>query len=171
VTLRRVLLTVCFPGLTVPEEGSEASDFVDDELSILLSTVSGKLNYAHGVTWDKERECLWALGDCLYRINFAEGKLTIKKRIELPNGKNGATGHDLFPLREEAKLLVSNNAKLFLFDIETEKFETVSELRGIKSASQHLDGTIWITDTAKPKEGGSGGRRQEAGKRRIRRAS
>jgi hypothetical protein len=107
-----------------------------------------KLPYAHGVTWDKDRKCLWALGDFLYRIDFAEGKLTIKKKFELPLSP---TGHDLFPLRQEAKLLVSNNSALFLFDIATEKFETLSELGGIKSASQHVDGTIWITDPAKLK--------------------
>ncbi len=104
-----------------------------------------KLPYAHGVTWDKKRMCLWALGESLYRINFAEGKLTIEKKIELPLSP---TGHDLFPLREKEKLLVSNNSALFLFDIEKEKFETVSELKEIKSASQHLDGSIWITDPA-----------------------
>ena len=104
-----------------------------------------KVPYAHGVTWDKKRMCLWALGDLLYRINVAEGKLTIEKKFPLPLSP---TGHDLFPLRGKEKLLVSNNLALFLFDIETEEFETVSELRGIKSASQHLDGTIWITDPA-----------------------
>ena len=107
-----------------------------------------KLPYAHGVTWDKERKCLWALGDFLYQINVAERKLTIKKKFELPLSP---TGHDLFPLRKEAKLLVSNNSALFLFDIATEKFEMVSELTGIKSASQHADGTIWITDPAELK--------------------
>jgi len=107
-----------------------------------------KLPYAHGVTWDKKRKCLWALGDLLYRIDHAGGKLTIKKKIKLPLSP---TGHDLFPLRTEAKLLVSNNVALFVFDIKTEQFETVSELKGIKSASQHLDGTICITDPAKLK--------------------
>jgi hypothetical protein len=41
-------------------------------------------------------------------------------------------GHDLFPLRKEAKLLVSKHA-LFLFDIATEKFEVVAELAGRSS--------------------------------------
>lgn len=107
-----------------------------------------KMPYAHGVTWDKQRKCLWALGDFLYQINFAENKLTIKKKFELPLSP---TGHDLFPLRKEAKLLVSNNDALFLFDIATEKFELLSELKGIKSASQYFDGTIWVTDPAKSK--------------------
>lgn len=111
-----------------------------------------KLPRAHGVTWDKERKCLWALGDFLYRINFTDDKLTIEKKIELPLSP---TGHDLFPLREEAKLLVSNHSALFLFDIATEKFEIVSELRGIKSASQHADGSIWITDPSKLKDAAS----------------
>lgn len=110
-----------------------------------------KLPYAHGLTWDKERQCLWAVGDFLYRIKFAEGELTIGKKFPLPQSP---TGHDLFPLRKEAKLLVSNNEALFLFEISTEKFELVSNLREIKSASEHRDGTIWVTDP-KELEGGA----------------
>jgi hypothetical protein len=121
-----------------------------------------KLPYAHGVTWDKARKCLWALGDFLYRLNFAEGKLTIEKKFKLPLSP---TGHDLFPQREEAKLLVSNNLALFLFDISTEKFEMVSELKEIKSASQDHDGTIWVTD---PKELEGGARWQSDSILRVR---
>jgi hypothetical protein len=70
------------------------------------------------------------------RIKFAEGKLTIEKKFPLPQSP---TGHDLFPLRKEAKLLVSNNEALFLFEISTEKFELVSDLKGIKSfASEYI---------------------------------
>ena len=111
-----------------------------------------KLPYAHGVTWDKKRKCLWALGDFLYKLNYRDGKLNIVKKFVLPLSP---TGHDLFPLRNEDKLLVSNNPALFLFDIATEKFETISELKEIKSASQHLDGTIWATDPAELKGGAS----------------
>lgn len=50
------------------------------------------------------------------------------------------------PLRDERKLLVSNNDALYLFDIETQKVELVSDLRAIKCASQHLDGTLWASD-------------------------
>lgn len=99
-----------------------------------------KLPYAHGVTWDKARECLWAVGDFLYRLKVTESKLIIEQQFELPRSP---TGHELFPLREEAKLLVSNEDALFLFDIAAETVETVSEVKEIKSVSQHLDGTIW----------------------------
>ncbi len=108
--------------------------------------VDHKLPYAHGVTWDKERKCLWVLGDCLYRFNYTEGKLSLARKFKLPLSP---TGHDLFPLRKESKLLVSNNDGLFLFDIKKEEFETVSELKGIKSASQHSDGSIWVSDPKK----------------------
>ncbi len=43
---------------------------------------------------------------------------------------------------------MSNNDALFLFDISTSKFETISTLEGIKSASQHIDGTLWVSDPA-----------------------
>jgi len=103
------------------------------------------LPYAHGVTWDRARNQLWALGDLLYRLNYEEGALRIEKSYPLPLSP---TGHELFPLRSESKLLVSNNDALFLFDISTSKFETISTLEGIKSASQHIDGTLWVTDPA-----------------------
>lgn len=102
------------------------------------------LPYAHGVTWDKKRKCLWAVGDFLYRLSYKDGKLDVEKKYQLPISP---TGHDLFPLQSEAKLLVSNNEALFLFDIAREKFEKTSELKGIKSASQHLDGSLWASDT------------------------
>lgn len=101
------------------------------------------LPYAHGVTWDKERKCLWVLGDLLYRFGYTGGKLALNRSFELPLSP---TGHDLFPLRDGAKLLVSNNDALFLFDIATEKFETISEMKQIKSASQHFDGSIWVSE-------------------------
>jgi hypothetical protein len=102
-----------------------------------------ELPYAHGVTWDKARNCLWILGDCLYRFDYTKGKLSLDRKFPLPGTP---TGHDLFPLREESKLLVSNNEALFLFDIAKKEFETVSELEGIKSASQHSDGSIWVSE-------------------------
>ncbi|MGI9242639.1 MAG: DUF6528 family protein [Verrucomicrobiales bacterium] len=104
-----------------------------------------KLPYAHGVTWDRARQCLWALGDLLYKIHYEDDSLRVEETFELPLSP---TGHDLFPLREDPQLLVSNNDALFLFDITSSKFEPVSSLEGIKSASQHLDGTLWVTDPA-----------------------
>jgi len=112
-----------------------ADDFVDLELP-----------YAHGVTWDKARQCLWALGDCLYLFDYSDGALSLVDKIELPLSP---TGHDIFPLRDEAKLLVSNNDALFLFDIATQQFETVSELKFTKSASQHIDGSLWVSEPKK----------------------
>lgn len=101
------------------------------------------LPYAHGVVWDKARNRLWALGDSLYRLEYTDGKLTVEKKFTLPKSP---TGHDLFPFRDEATLLVSNNDELYSFDVETERFEAVSELPFIKSVSQHIDGSIWATE-------------------------
>ena len=109
-----------------------AEDFTDTELP-----------YAHGVTWDKERSLLWALGDKLYAFRYDSGELVIEETIELPDSP---TGHDLFPLRSEPKLLVSNNDALYLFDIPSFSFEKISDLGEIKSVSQHIDGTLWATD-------------------------
>lgn len=120
---------------------SSAKEFVDIDLP-----------YAHGVTWDKQRNCLWALGDALYRFRYEKGKLMLVKKYKMPFSP---TGHDLFPMRKESKLLVSNNDALFLFDIVTETFETISTLKEIKSASEHVDGSIWISDPVELKSGAS----------------
>ncbi|MGB0774781.1 MAG: DUF6528 family protein [Akkermansiaceae bacterium] len=110
------------------------------------------LPYAHGVMWDAKRNYLWVLGDFLYRFHYKNGGLKIDRKFKLPVTP---TGHDLFPLRNGKKLLVSNNDALFLFDIATEKFETISTLKEIKSASQHPDGTIWATDPTNIEGGAS----------------
>lgn len=112
-----------------------SDDFVDIELP-----------YAHGVTWDKAGNCLWVLGDCLYQFSYKEGRLDLESKTPLPLSP---TGHDLFPLRSEAKLLVSNNDALFLFDTATKTFENLSGMRAIKSASQHADGSIWVSEPKK----------------------
>lgn len=144
--------------------GCHSAELLPDGAIVTASSNEGKLRVhrteddfadldlpdAHGVTWDKKRQCLWALGDCLYRLNYAEGKLGTEKKFVLPLS---ASGHDLFPLRDEDKLLVSNNDALFLFEIASEKFEIISSLNGIKSASEHEDGTIWVTDPEKLKGG------------------
>lgn len=105
-----------------------------------------KLPYGHGVTWDKTRKRLWVLGDRLYRFAYDGKKLSPDGQFKLPLSP---TGHDLFPLRDRSKLLASNNDALFLFDIAKEEFETVSTLKEIKSASQHVDGSIWVTEPKK----------------------
>ncbi|KLU06258.1 hypothetical protein RISK_001469 [Rhodopirellula islandica] len=118
-----------------------ADDFVDTELP-----------YAHGVTWDKKRECLWVLGDRLYRFRYRDRRLSLDQSFDLPTSP---TGHDLFPLRTEPKLLVSNNDALYWFDIETEAFKPLSDLQWIKSASQHADGSIWVSDPQRTEIGTS----------------
>jgi hypothetical protein len=102
-----------------------------------------RLPYAHGVTWDKKRACLWALGDRLYRFDYLAKKLVQKESFALPLSP---TGHDLFPLQDREALLVSNNEALFIFEIAEKKWETISRLPEIKSASQRADGTIWASD-------------------------
>lgn len=102
-----------------------------------------ELPYAHGLAWDKKRRCLWALGDQLYSFDYRDQKLVPKEAFPLPMSP---TGHDLFPLRKRDALLVSNNEALFIFDLGSEEFEKISALREIKSASEHADGTIWVSD-------------------------
>ncbi|MFT5904873.1 MAG: hypothetical protein ACI9E1_000461 [Cryomorphaceae bacterium] len=111
-----------------------------------------KLPYAHGVVWDKKAKQIWALGDALYRFNYTDGKLLLAKKYKFPMTP---TGHDLFPMRDGKKLLVSNNDALFLFDLKAETFEKISGLREIKSVSEHQDGSIWASDPKDMEKSGS----------------
>lgn len=110
------------------------------------------LPYAHGVVWDKKGQQLWVLGDVLYRFNYIKEKLVLVKKYTLPMTP---TGHDLFPMRNGKKLLVSNNDALFLFDLKAETFEKISGLREIKSVSEHQDGSIWASDPKDMEKSGS----------------
>jgi len=110
------------------------------------------LPYAHGVVWDKKDKQLWVLGDVLYRFNYIKDRLVLVKKYTLPMTP---TGHDLFPMRNGEKLLVSNNDALFLFDLKAETFEKISNLREIKSVSEHQDGSIWASDPKDMEESGS----------------
>jgi hypothetical protein len=42
---------------------------------------------------------------------------------------------------------VSDQGGLYEFDCATKEFALILKRRFIKSASQHIDGTIWMTDT------------------------
>lgn len=102
-----------------------------------------ELLFAHGVSWDRAHTQLWALGDALYLYRYENGRLALQDQFPLPLAKSG---HDLFPLHEGEALFVSNTPALFRFSIETKKFETISTILAIKSASQAQDGSIWITE-------------------------
>jgi hypothetical protein len=102
-----------------------------------------KLEDAHGVTWDHERQRLWAVGGVdlvRYRYNGDRQNpaLTEDARFKLPN-RGG--GHDLFPVPGTRRLFVTGGW-IWTFDTETEKFaDFPSRLQhGVKSISQREPG-------------------------------
>lgn len=114
---------------------------------------------AHGVVWDKKRQCLWASGDFGITkwkyISDAENP-----RLE-PVASYGITkpdtifrdayekvyGHDLFPTHD-GKLFLTYNRGISIFDPDKCTFTHYSDLKAIKSVDS-ADGKIMML---KPQE-------------------
>lgn len=99
---------------------------------------------AHGVVWDKKRQCLWSSG--LFgitkwkyisdaknpRLEFvATYGITLKTTI-FRDAYIKLNCHDLFPTHD-GKLFLTYNLGISLFDPETCKFTNYSKLKAIKS--------------------------------------
>jgi hypothetical protein len=83
------------------------------------------LRSAHGVVWDEQRQCLWALGfDELRAYTLAEwesGKpaLKLKATHKLPD----ADGHDLRAVPGKNELVLTTEHSVWLFDRDTAVFK------------------------------------------------
>jgi len=124
----------------------------------LYSTTTGEtrdypLAGGHGVVWDAERRCLWALGDVVlqrysYNGNRDHPQLTLETTIELPQ----PGGHDLYPRARRDELLVTTANTVWVFDPAGGTFEPFSPLAdesgNVKSVGEESPGgriayTLW----------------------------
>lgn len=115
------------------------------------------LEGAHGVLWDPEYECVWALGDyelvCFLLSGSGENQRMTKLNgsgAKLPAGKQG--GHDLSAdFTSKQHLYLTVNSTVFRFDKETntldEKFKNYAKLTGsaVKGFSNNSNGNFFYS--------------------------
>lgn len=100
-----------------------------------------KLDGAHSVHWDADRNRLWALGTTellLLEVRGNEEKIefVVEKKWELPT----AGGHDLYPAADPGVLFITTISRVYRFDVKQGKFATqptVADQRHVKSIDQH----------------------------------
>jgi hypothetical protein len=120
------------------------------------------LRSAHGVIWDDERECLWALGfDELRSYSRADWRskkprLVLKAAHKLPD----TGGHELQAIPNSNDLLLTVHDHVYLFDRETgvfRKHSDAGDIRNVKCATVspvtrtmliiHGNGTNWWNES------------------------
>lgn len=122
-----------------------ASSVHPDGNKVLLfdEKISGKsiaevpLPSAHGLVWDADRNCLWALGfGELLACDVANEKLAVKSRHKLPD----EDGHDLRAVPGSPELILSTHAGVWRFHRDQAVFRPDPDLKDraqVKSADFH----------------------------------
>ncbi|MGB7324481.1 MAG: DUF6528 family protein [Rubripirellula sp.] len=97
---------------------------------------------AHGLVWDTQRDCLWALGEKELLVLVADAnaksavRWSVRSRTPLPS--NG--GHDLSPQHDAKHLYVTTDTQVLIFECDKLSF-TVAEGFGdqakVKSVDRH----------------------------------
>ncbi|TWU57666.1 DUF6528 family protein [Rubripirellula reticaptiva] len=97
---------------------------------------------AHGLVWDAQRDCLWALGEkeLLALVADANAKpavrWSVRSRTSLPS--NG--GHDLSPQHDAKHLYVTTDTQVLTFDCDELNFlvaEGFGDQEKVKSVDRH----------------------------------
>lgn len=100
------------------------------------------LHSAHGIVWDAQRECLWALGFdelrsyTLQKWDTTTPSLQLKSKHKLPAND----GHDLRPVPGSAELLLTTDHGVHLFDRDQKTFQPhllLGTEKGVKSVDIH----------------------------------
>lgn len=99
------------------------------------------LKSGHNAVWDRKNEVLWAttyttINGYAYGLKDGTPALTLRESILLPDGS--VDPHDLFPVYGERKLWLTTSDRLYKFDPDRKRFETVAiaeNLMGLKSVS------------------------------------
>jgi len=134
------------PGGRILAAGSTAKDgnriVLFDRARSGVELASYPLQGAHGVVWDQDANCVWALGEMelhTYLLNeweTAKPSLTLKQKLDLPD----AGGHDLRPVPGTRKLIVTTRKNVWTFDREKNSFvedNQIGSLVGVKSMDIH----------------------------------
>ncbi len=110
------------------------------------------LHSAHGVVWDEQRQCLWALGFdelrayTLEQWNAEKPALKLKGTHTLPD----QDGHDLRPVPSTNELLITTEHSVLLFDRDQGTFKPHPLLgaeQNLKSVDIHpITGRIVVSE-------------------------
>ena len=99
----------------------------------VISSLDYTLNDAHGVLWDPEYNCLWALGgDRIVCYKISEGRLhaDTSRTVQLPSGGGHSLSADY---ADKKKLWISVASGVLRFDKEEMNFEDNYEHRSLLS--------------------------------------
>lgn len=113
----------------------------------LAKSVDFRFETSHGVTYDRDRQCIWALGEVLGKFKYYAGnapRLELLDTFSLPLCHSD--GHDLYP-HPNGNLLVTTHEGVLELTIGNFAYpKLVAELKGVKSAAADAQGQIYITD-------------------------
>ncbi len=104
---------------------------------------------AHGVVYDKTRQCVWALGQVLGKFEYVSGTSPHLKLLDTwPLPLCHTDGHDLFPHYNGNLLITTHEGVLELpmgnFAYPVEKYPE----KNVKSAVSDPAGRLYVTDPA-----------------------
>ena len=129
--------------IVVAAPGSSASDYSDGKLTFFSAKraqprLSVELPDAHGVLYDPEGGCIWAVGgDQLKKYTYtADGRnLTVNEELAIALPSSGA--HDLAAYYGDTdKLIITTTEKVYVYEKTTGAFMTAAEDSGIVSATR-----------------------------------
>lgn len=95
---------------------------------------------AHGVVWDKKRKVLWAVGKkdiskFSYNFDKENPRISLVETYPFPEPYYG--GHDIFPVPNRDMLFFTAVNVVGLFSPRDGSYEAVSDIKNVKSISQH----------------------------------
>lgn len=132
--------------------GGEVRFFTTDKNLSRTASASVKLEDAHGVLWDDEKQVLWAVGRTVltaYRVTLEDGKVTVTEGTPLRATIPSDHAHDLAPVYgNKNELWITTGSHVYRFDKTKKTFSTAyagheSLDRGaIKGVGNFEDGSL-----------------------------
>ena len=117
--------------------------YESSDQAVQISTQDYYAENAHGVVWDRKRNCLWSSGQLgIYRWYYHAGSDPSESFLEadccVNTGRDGADfcGHDLYPVFGEDALYLSGNQLLKFYPASMTYEEVLPGFTAVKSISR-----------------------------------
>ena len=114
------------------------------------------LKQAHGVLWDAEAKCLWALGSTMIvKLEYLPETMELNERgrWDFIAAGCGNVGHDLI-FAEDGNIVFTTRGTVSAFDVRTHEFRVLEKTADVKAISYAKQGVLrtipcesWWTDT------------------------